>query len=129
MAKSVKSLRDLEIRVNDAVTRLREIETKLKSPRITTGLRSSLLKSRATMISQLKSLSLSLNSYGEGQIVRVKFRAIFEGMPPVTYQRYLVNVPETEVPSLMQHKHGSKICYIEILEIRVIPTSGSLEKL
>lgn len=128
MAKRIESLRNLEIRVSEIVDRIKEIEGRLRT-NISPGSKSALLQSRSALISQLHTLSRALKNYGEGNIVRVKFRAYSEGVPPLTYQRYFVNVPGEEIFQLVQYKHGNGACRIEILEVQEIPTLGSLEKL
>ena len=132
MVKHPKSFKEIEIRLSEIVYQIREIESKLTLHLSTggrSGGRSALLKSRANLVGQLHSLSDCLKNYGEGKIVRVKFRTCStEGVYSGIYQRYFINVSESEVPKLIQYKYGEGR-YIEILEVQEILTSSSLEKL
>ncbi len=128
MVKSIKTLKEIEIRLSETIHQIREIESKL-TLHLSPGGRSALLKSRANLVGQLHSLSDSLKNYGEGKIVRVKFRTCStDGVYSGVYQRYFINVSESEVPKLIQYKYGEGR-YIEILEVQEILTSSSLEKL
>lgn len=129
MVKHPKSFKEIEIRLSEIVYQIREIESKL-TLRLSPGGRSALLKSRANLVGQLHSLSDCLKNYGEGKIVRVKFRTCStEGVYSGIYQRYFINVSESEVLKLIQYKYGEGIHYVEILEVQEVLTSSSLEKL
>lgn len=129
MVKSIKTLKEIEIRISETIHQIREIENKLIL-HLSPGYRSALLKSRANLVGQLHSLSDSLKNYGEGKIVRVTFRACStEGVYSRIYQRYFINVSESEVLKLIQYKYGEGMPYVEILEVQEILTSSSLEKL
>lgn len=128
MVKNIKTLKEIEIRLSETIHQIREIESKL-TLHLSPGGRSALLKSRANLVGQLHSLSDSLKNYGEGKIVRVKFRTCStDGVYSGVYQRYFINVSESEVPKLIQYKYGEGR-YIEILEVQEVLTSSSLEKL
>ena len=129
MVKHPKSFKEIEIRLSEIVYQIREIESKL-TLHLSPGGRSALLKSRANQVGQLHSLSDCLKNYGEGKIVRVKFRTCStEGVYSGIYQRYFINVSESEVLKLIQYKYGEGIHYVEILEVQEVLTSSSLEKL
>lgn len=129
MVKHPKSFKEIEIRLSEIVYQIREIESKL-TLHLSPGGRSALLKSRVNLVGQLHSLSDCLKNYGEGKIVRVKFRTCStEGVYSGIYQRYFINVSESEVLKLIQYKYGEGIHYVEILEVQEILTSSSLEKL